>query len=260
MVCALMMRNLSALYTSTAWCKVQSMYYTLSKSLKDLARPQTAAVMSRFFKTGEGQYAEGDVFIGVSVPQTRALAKKYFNHVKDSDCQKLIMSKIHEERLLALELLKFRFKVASDKEKRHVQLFAIRFHHRMNNWDLIDGFVPTVLGDYLVVTKKSTWKKYLLSGDLWQRRISILATFPSVKRGEDVYIRECLMSCMNDQRDLVQKACGWMIRELGKRNNIAFYNILSSYAHCMPRTMLRYSIEHCSQDERRRYMNARVSI
>ena len=231
----------------------------LRAELKSLGDVKQAKVLQRFFKTGKGQYGEGDVFLGIKVPVQREIAKKYLN-LGFVELQELLNSKIHEERLVALIILTDQFKKAKkDKlQQRRVFEFYMKNTFRVNNWDLVDLSAPTIVGGYLQVEGTEILKYLAKSENLWERRIAILATLPLIKQrkfGETLALSELLI---NDKHDLMHKAVGWMLREIGKKNLEVLELFLSAHYKQMPRTMLRYAIEKFPEEKRKRYLKGEI--
>ncbi len=225
----------------------------LKKELAQKADAKKAKVLSGFFKTGKGQYGEGDEFLGIPVPQTRAAAKKY-SGMSLAETGELLGSKIHEERLAALLVLVEKFRKGNEEEKAKIFDFYIGNAKKVNNWDLVDLSADKIAGEYLFGKDASALRKLAKSGNLWERRIAIISTFAFIRRGsnkETFRIAELLIS---DEQDLIHKAVGWMLREAGKRGKGEEVKFLKKHCKKMPRTMLRYSIEKFSQKERKGFM------
>jgi 3-methyladenine DNA glycosylase AlkD len=212
--------------------------------LRRLANPEKARVFQGFFKTGTGQYGEGDLFIGVTVPQCREIARKYAK-LSFVDIRFLLESKIHEERLTGLLILVEKYEnAASRARKKEVIDFYIRNLQKVNNWDLVDLTAPRILGEWLVEKKDGSMLESLaVSDSLWKRRISIVSTFAFIRRGiygDTLRIAELLLQ---DKEDLIHKSVGWMLREVGKRNEGILERFLEKNVEKMSRTTLRYAIE-----------------
>jgi len=204
----------------------------------------------RFFKTGKGEYGEGDVFYGLSVPKQRKIAKKYEN-LSLKEIQELLNSKVHEHRLTGLIILVNQFKKGNQKKIYDLYLSNT---HNINNWDLVDVTAHHIVGGYLFDKKKDILYSLSKSKLLWERRISIIATFYFIKKDkfeDTLKISEILVY---DKHDLIQKAVGWMLREIGKRNQDIEEGFLKKYYKTMPRTMLRYAIERFSREKRDFYL------
>lgn len=207
-----------------------------------------------FFKTGPGQYGEGDVFIGVSVPSQRKIATKYKNlSLKDLDT--LIASKIHEERLTALIILVNQFKKADAEQQKAIYEFYMSHIKYVNNWDLVDSSAGYIVGGWLENKDRRVLIRLAKSSNIWERRIAMMATFNFIMKGDPsdaLLIAEVLV---HDEHDLIQKAVGWMLREVGKRCSITDEEaFLDKFAATMPRTMLRYAIEKFPADKKQYYM------
>jgi len=209
--------------------------------------------MSGFFKTKKGQYGEGDIFLGITVPDQRRVAKRYKESSFD-DVKKLLENKIHEYRLTGLLILAEKFNESDDlQRKKIIDLYLGNIKH-VNNWDLVDLSADKILGAYLQDKDKSILKKMAVSKSLWERRIAIVSTFAFIKQkrfDDTLKISKLLIS---DKEDLIHKAVGWMLREIGKRNKKKEISFLKKYYKKMPRTMLRYSIERFSESEKKFFM------
>ena len=221
--------------------------------MKKLANKNKAKVMSGFFKTKKGQYGEGDIFLGITVPDQRRVAKRYKESSFD-DVKKLLENKIHEYRLTGLLILAEKFNESDDlQRKKIIDLYLGNIKH-VNNWDLVDLSADKILGAYLQDKDKSILKKMAVSKSLWERRIAIVSTFAFIKQkrfDDTLKISKLLIS---DKEDLIHKAVGWMLREIGKRNKKKEISFLKKYYKKMPRTMLRYSIERFSESEKKFFM------
>lgn len=230
---------------------------SLVKDLHALARKGRASDLAHFFKTAPGGYGEGDIFIGVVVPDTRLVAKKYID-LSFSELEKIISSPIHEARLCGLIILTLRYKRDKDEQSRK-KIFTfymkmLRAGH-VNNWDLVDVSAP-IIGDFLISDPKhlDLLEKLSRSKNLWQRRAAMIFTFAFLRKGitgPTVVIAENLLE---DSHDLIHKAVGWMLREMGKRDPYLLKSFLKENAPYMPRTALRYSIERLPESERKRWL------
>lgn len=225
----------------------------VKNELSNLKDPVDAIFLQRFFKTKEGEYGAGDIFLGIRVPVIRRIAKQ-FNQLSIIELEKLLDSPIHEHRLTALIIMVTQSKKANQLGKKALYKLYLRRTDRINNWDLVDVSCRDVVGGYL--QDKSRKPLYILakSKDLWERRIAIVSTWQFIREGqlEDTFaIAEQLL---NDKHDLIHKAVGWMLREAGKKDIIAFKNFLDLHASTMPRTTLRYSIERLNPQDKQLYM------
>ena len=232
------------------------------KELKALAKPNKARDLQRFFKTGPGEYAEGDVFLGVVVPQNRRIAKKY-SDLSLSEIKKLTDSDFHEVRFCGLLILVSQFERAKTRtlQKRYFDFYLRQLKAgQINNWDLID-VTGVRMGRYLVDEKSAllTLKKLARSKNLWQRRMSVIFTFAFQKVGDPYPTLTMADLLLKDEHDLIHKAVGWALREMGKKDGPLLRNYLKVNAHKMPRTMLRYSIEKFSPSERKRWLSYKPS-
>ena len=222
---------------------------SIEKELQGKKDPIRAKILSRFFKTGKGEYGEGDIFLGIVVPIQRAIAKKY-KDVSLKEIQKLLDSKIHEYRLTGLLVLVEKYK----EDKELVYNFYIKNFRNINNWDLVDLTAPKIMGDFLKDKKKDILYSLAISDDLWERRISIIVTFAFIKDNDFKDALKISKILLNDKHDLIHKAVGWMLREIGKRDKEVETEFLDKHYRFMPRTMLRYSIEKFNPREKEFYM------
>ncbi|MFA5652060.1 MAG: DNA alkylation repair protein [Candidatus Paceibacterota bacterium] len=225
----------------------------LKIQLRLFADVEKATLLQRFFKTGKGQYGEGDIFLGVMVPYTRKVAKK-FTDLTLPQIKELLYSKIHEERLCALILLEEKYRKSDEAGKKIVFDFYIKNAKQANSWDLVDLFAPKIAGDYLIDKDKSILYKFAVSKNLWEKRIAILSTFWFIKYKKYNDSLKIAKILMNDKHDLIHKAIGWMLREIGKRDLTVEEKFLQKYYKKMPRTMLRYAIEKFSEEKRLNYL------
>lgn len=229
---------------------------TASKRLQELSSPEVAAGSARFFKAGPGQYGEGDQFIGVRVPVIRQVARE-FRALPLSEVDRLLQSPIHEARLLALLVLVGSLSKCTPEHRQTVYDFYLQRTARVNNWDLVDSSAPPIVGGYLI-DRPAKVRKVLdslaKSEDLWQRRIAIVATQWLIRAGQlddSLRVSERLLT---DKHDLIHKAVGWMLREVGAKHEPTLAAFLTVHSAAMPRTMLRYAIEHYSAEQRRVWM------
>jgi 3-methyladenine DNA glycosylase AlkD len=227
----------------------------IRSELREAVEPDRVEALQSFFRTGPGEYAEGDVLIGVRVPETRRIARAY-RDLPLSEALELLGSEIHEERLLALLIMVDRFR--RDAGAREDVFEAYLAHtNRVNNWDLVDLTAPAIVGAWLENRPRDVLDRLARSDLLWDRRIAIVATHHLIRRGEfDDTLRIC-EALLGDGHHLIHKACGWMLREVGKRDERLMVGFIEAHAAEMPRTMLRYAIERLPRDERRRLMAIR---
>lgn len=258
------------------------MYQKIAQDLDKLKNPKHAQALQRFFKTGKGEYGEGDIFLGIKMAKQREVAKKYFKDTTLTDVQKLLNSKIHEHRMVALLILVEKYKklshqIGRDSSPRPASAglaqndifsFYLKNTKNINNWDLVDLSAANIIGNYLFQTpfrgvddlpkgskKRKILYKLAKSKNLWQRRIAIIATLEFIKNNhfqDTIKISETLL---NDKHDLIHKAVGWMLREMGKRDEKVLIKFLDKHTGQMPRTMLRYSIERLEKKKREYYLN-----
>ena len=225
-------------------------------SLRKLANKEKAKILQRFFKTGPGQYGAGDKFFGITVPQTRELARQY-RDLSLTEIKKLLASPVHESRLLALMILVLRFPKASVAEQKQIFNFYLSVTARVNNWDLVDLSAPQIVGGYLASRDRKILRCLACSRSLWERRVAIVSTFYFIRRNEFSPTLDIARRLLGDPQDLIHKAAGWMLREVGKRDRKAAGSFLRRHCRRMPRTMLRYAIERFPEKTRRRYLNAK---
>jgi 3-methyladenine DNA glycosylase AlkD len=221
--------------------------------LKKLANPEKANILSGFFKTGRGEYGEGDLFLGITVPEQRKIAKRY-SGLSLKDIRKLLSNRIHEYRFVALLILICQYEKADERKEKEIFDFYLTHTKHVNNWDLVDLSAPKIVGDYLLDNDRAILYKLGKSDILWEKRIAIMATFTFIRNNqfEDTFrISEILL---HDPHDLIQKAVGWMLRETGKRNQAQEEAFLMKYCSEMPRTMLRYAVERFDEQKRISYL------
>ena len=229
----------------------------LSKIKEDLLKlknPQQAKILQKFFKTKKGEYGEGDIFLGIKVPYQRKISKKY-SELSLENLQKLLSGNIHEERLTALFILIIKYKKSNENNKRKIVDFYLSNAKNINNWDLVDSSAQYILGDYLLEKDKSILYNLAKSENLWERRIAIISTFCFIKNNEFEDALKISQMLLDDNHDLIHKAVGWMLREIGKRDILKEELFLKKYSKTMPRTMLRYSIEKFEESKRKYYLN-----
>jgi 3-methyladenine DNA glycosylase AlkD len=225
----------------------------LRRRLREAARPEDARALQRFFKTGPGDYGEGDVFLGVRVPAIRALVRQA-DGLSVTQAQGLLRSKFHEERLLALLLLVRRFQRGDDRARETIFRLYLRETRCINNWDLVDLSAPHILGGWLLRRDRSILHELAGSSGLWRRRMAVLATLAFIRAGQFQDTVRLCEKLLSDRHDLMHKACGWMLREAGKRDAGVLRRFLRAHAPRMPRTMLRYAIERLPEPERRQWL------
>jgi 3-methyladenine DNA glycosylase AlkD len=231
----------------------------LKNELKASANPEKVHDYMRYFKTGKGQYGEGDVFLGIKMPVQRNIAKKYTD-LSFNDLQALLNSKIHEHRMTALIILIKKYKKAKKDclQKRQIYEFYMKNTRNVNNWDLVDISCPTIVGDFLSREGTEILKMLARSDNLWEKRISVISTFALIKKrnlGESLAIADMLLK---DEHDLIHKAVGWVLREVGKKNAEVLEIFLKPRYKEMPRTMLRYAIEKFPVAKRKKYLKGEI--
>lgn len=235
-------------------------YTTIVHKLKTAGNPKKAVFLKRFFKTEKGQYGHGDVFIGISVPVQRAIARMYPD-LDERSLTMMLADVTHEYRLTALIILTHQFTRGDEKTKKHIYEYYLSKIQRVNNWDLVDLSAPHIVGAYLMNKPKKRNILYRLarSQSLWKRRIAIVSTFSFIRKNQFEDTLKLATLLLTDTHDLIHKAVGWMLREVGKRDRTVLRKFLDLHAHTMPRTMLRYALEHFDPQERLRYMKSMKS-
>jgi 3-methyladenine DNA glycosylase AlkD len=227
----------------------------IEAELDRLSDPEHAAVLQRFFKTGPGGYGEGDVFLGIRVPQLRRLARAN-RTASTATVERLLASPVHEHRFVALAIWCLQFERADQADRERIADLYLAHRDRVNNWDLVDSSAEYLLADRVAKAPRKLLDPLVRSEVVWDRRIAVLATFALIKRGSFEQTLRVCEALLDDRHDLIHKAAGWMLREVGKRDEARLREFLDRHAAAMPRTMLRYSLERLPQEDRRRYMAA----
>ncbi len=229
----------------------------LQQAIRQLADPAIAAHSQRFFKTGPGEYGEGDCFLGIRVPALRRLVRPHLD-TPLAEILTLLHSPWHEERLLALLLMVARFKRGNLQERSALHQGYLDHTDSINNWDLVDCSAPTLVGAYLQDRDREILRDLAVSASLWERRIAMLATWHFIRQGDftDCFAVSTLL--LKDKHDLIHKAVGWMLREVGKKDAAAEERFLQQHYRQMPRTMLRYAIERMPEARRKDYLLGRA--
>lgn len=230
---------------------------SISKVREDIRKvrnPKKAFNNTMFFKSRKGEYAYGDKFLGIIVPDCRKIAKKNIN-LDLSQIETLLKSVWHEERLIALLILVLKFKLAENPEQLKIVEFYLKNTQYVNNWDLVDASASYILGKYLLNNSRDILYSLAKSNSLWEKRIAIVATWELIRNNEYKDTFKIAKILLKDQHDLIHKATGWMLREVGKRNGQEILEgFLKQHYKEMPRTMLRYAIEHFSENKRKQYL------
>ena len=229
----------------------------IQKLLRAAGSKSQAKILQRFFKTGPGQYGEGDRFLGAKVPAIRKLAKDY-QDLPQRDVETLLISAIHEERLLALIMLVIRFQKSDDRNKQRIYALYLKRTAFINNWDLVDLSAEHIVGAYLLNRSRRPLHTLAKSKSLWERRIAIMATFHFLKHGDYEETLGLATFLLRDEHDLIHKAVGWMLREVGNRDRNTEECFLKKHYADMPRTMLRYAIEKFPESRRQQYLKGKV--
>ncbi len=229
---------------------------TVIRDLRALHDPSKAAFFPKFFKTGKGEYGEGDVFMGVTVPQMRSVAKLH-RDLTFKDIEKLLSHKIHEIRMVGLFILTSQYQRAKDpKIKTQIVKFYLSHLDAVNNWDLVDSTAPQILGHSLLdQSDRKILYKFVAKNHLWTQRIGIVATQELIRHGQYADTIKLSELLLNHKHDLIHKAVGWMLREVGKKDVQLLKKFLAKHAKVMPRTMLRYAIEKFPEPQRKQYLS-----
>lgn len=229
----------------------------IQKYLRQFAGKEKARLLQGFFKTGPGQYGEGDKFLGVMVPDVRRTVKE-FSDAPLVEVLKLLRSSFHEERQLALLLLVRKFEKGDDVVRKRIYTHYLKNTKYINNWDLVDLSAPKIVGPWLDRSSRSPLYRLVRSKNLWERRIAILATFPHIRKGDFVDALALSETLLDDDHDLMHKAVGWMLREVGKKDTAALEGFLRKHNARMPRTALRYAIERFPEAKRKKYLAGEI--
>jgi 3-methyladenine DNA glycosylase AlkD len=230
---------------------------SIEQKIRKLGNRSVAAQSARFFKTGKGEYGEGDLFLGIRVPVIRKLVKKYQN-LNCTDISELMKSPYHEIRLFSVLALVDKFAKGDEKMQKQIFQLYLKNLSFVNNWDIVDSSASYIVGAYLIDKDRSQLYSLANSKILWRRRVAIMATFHFIKNNQ---FNDCLKLCevlLDDKEDLIHKATGWMLREIGNRSLETEEIFLKKYYHKMPRTMLRYAIEKFPEKKRKAYLNGTI--
>ncbi|MFA6548028.1 MAG: DNA alkylation repair protein [Candidatus Magasanikbacteria bacterium] len=225
----------------------------LLDDLKTQANPQQATILRRFFKTEKGQYGHGDIFLGIKVPIQRKIAKNFLN-LPFPDLTILLNSKVHEHRLVAILIMIDQFKKGDYSQKNKIYKFYLKNYKNINNWDLVDISAPSIVGQWLKDKPKDVLYKLARSKNLWQKRVAIISTFNFIRNGDFDEAFKIIEILIKDDHDLIHKAIGWMLREIGKRDEKKEKDFLNKHCKQMARTTLRYAIEKFNKKERNYYL------
>ncbi len=244
-------------YNKSSEAMTSSAIADIQNQLHELGDPEIAEHSQRFFKTGPGEYGEGDEFIGIRVPVLRKLARQH-RGMSLIDTELLLQSPIHEERLLALFILVLQYEKADGPVRKRVFDLYCQNMKFVNNWDLVDSSAHKIIGDYLRNRSKRLLHRLAKSGVLWERRIAIMSTAAYINDGEFGETLKIAEVLLHDDQDLIHKALGWMLREIGNRDRKVEETFLKSHYKEMPRTMLRYAIEKFPETKRKRYLTGKV--
>lgn len=230
----------------------------VKSELNKLVNKNKVQVYGRFFKTGKGEYAEGDRFIGVTGSSQRILAKQIYKEVSLRACKQLLTSPIHEHRQTSLLILTYKYLKADHKEQKAIVDLYLEHTKYINNWDLVDCSADKILGKWLLDKNRSRLYTLAKSNNLWEKRIAIISTYAFIREGEFVDTLKIAELLLSDSHDLIHKAVGWMLREVGNRDRQVEEKFLKKYYKTMPRTMLRYAIEKFPENKRQAYLKGKI--
>ncbi|MFS8131181.1 MAG: DNA alkylation repair protein [Candidatus Dojkabacteria bacterium] len=228
---------------------------SIKKDLQEIADPSQVAGVSRFFKSGKGEYGEGDQFLGIKVPKQKEVAKRYYKEASLKDIQELLQSPIHEHRLTALQVLCLKYPKGTEEEKKAYYEFYLNNLEHINNWDLVDLSAYKIVGEYLLDKDRSIIYKLAKTDYLWTQRVSLLTTYRFIKEKDFKDALNLAEYFISSKHDLIQKASGWMLKEIGKMDEKLLINFLDKHYKQMPRTMLRYCLEKLSDSQRKHYLS-----
>ncbi len=226
----------------------------IKSTLRKTANPEKAKTLQRFFKTGVGEYGEGDIFLGVTVPQTREIVKEFWRETPLAEVQELLNSGIHEERLTGLLILVAKYQKSDEEHRKLIYNFYLQNTRNVNNWDLVDLTAPNIVGNFLLDKNRKILYKLAKSKNLWERRIAVVSCFAFIRNNDFKDTLKLSEILLGDKEDLIHKAAGWMLREIGKRDVSVLKNFLEQHCKNMPRTMLRYSIEKFDEEKRKYFL------
>jgi 3-methyladenine DNA glycosylase AlkD len=226
----------------------------IEKEFRKVASKNRADHSARFFKTGKGEYSEGDLFLGVSNPNIHKLAHRYKKDISDKDILFLLTHEIHEYRLFALDILKYKYEKGNNQDKAKIVDIYLDNRNHINNWDLVDLSAPNILGKWLLDKDRDILYKLLEEDNLWSKRISILSTFAFIKEDDYKDTLKISKKLLSHEHDLIHKAVGWMLREIWKRDSEVAENFIKQNYKNIPRTALRYAIEKMGEKKRQKFL------
>lgn len=228
------------------------------EELKGVSKKEKEEIFQRFFKTGKGEYGEGDTFAGITVPDIRNISKRYYKEMTLEEVEYFVQHKIHEYRLFGLLTLTYMWKKADETERKNIFDLYVKNLKYVNNWDLVDLSAPNIVGEYLKEKNRAILYELARSNNLWEQRVAIISTFSFIREKDFVDMLNISEILLHHKHDLIHKAVGWMLREVGKRDQDVEEEFLKKYYKEMPRTMLRYAIERFEEEKRQRYLKGLV--
>jgi len=233
-------------------------YSKIKDELNKFADKKQAENLQRYFKTGKGQYGEGDIFLGLRAAEIKLVARKYYQTADLDIIQKLLRSVYHEDRVLALRILTYKFSKTDENGQKKIYTFYLKNTTRINNWDLVDLSAPNIVGRWFLNHDRKILYRLARSKNLWEKRIAIISTFAFIRAGQIEDTVKIAKILLNDPHDLIHKAVGWMLREVGKKNLPALEQFLKTHSKKIPRTTVRYAIEKFPEVKRKNYLNMPV--
>lgn len=228
------------------------------EELKTVSRKEKKEISQRFFKTGKGEYGEGDIFVGITVPEIRDICKRHFEEMTLKNAEYFVQNKIHEYRLFGLLILTYMWKKSDDAKRNDIFNLYIKNLRYVNNWDLVDLSAPNIVGEYLKEKDRTILYELAKSNDLWKQRVAIISTFSFTRNNDFEDTLKIAKILLNRKHDLIHKAVGWMLREVGKKDQGVEEEFLKKCYKKMPRTMLRYAIERFEKGKRQRYLKGLI--
>lgn len=234
------------------------MIIEIQNELKKYASKQRADHSARFFKTGKGEYSEGDLFLGISNPDIHKVANRYKKEISLEDTLHFLQHRIHDYRIFALDILKYKYEKGKDQEKKEIVDLYLNNREHINNWDLVDISAPHILGDWLIDKDRKLLYKLVKEDSIWSKRIAIISTFAFIRESDYTDTLKLSEKLLGHKHDLIHKAVGWMLREIWKRNKDVTENFIKEHYSNIPRTTLRYAIEKMEESKRQRFLEGDI--
>lgn len=225
------------------------------RDLEKVSSKEYASTLQKFFKTGKGEYGYGDVFVGIKIPSLRSICKKYYRDISFEQLNFFTQNRVHEYRLFAFLILTYKFEKATQQQKKDIYEYYIKHLEYVNNWDIVDLTAHEIVGQYLIDKDRKDIYELLNSDNLWKQRVAVISTYAFIRNGDFKEILSFAKKLLTHEHDLIHKAVGWMLRNMGKKDINELRKFLDSYATEMPRTMLRYAIERLEEPQRKKYLH-----